>query len=123
MNHTQDVIVRLLTNIGSRKEVEQYLRHYASVDAPKFAVVKASGQIIEESLDALASSLTFLQRVGLIPLVVHGGAAQLDRAIEEAGLDVPLVRGLRPMTPQVLEIARRGSRPPSSRGCEQCASP
>ena len=107
MNHTQDVIVRLLTNIGSRKEVEQYLRHYASVDAPKFAVVKASGQIIEESLDALASSLTFLQRVGLIPLVVHGGAAQLDRAIEEAGLDVPLVRGLRPMTPQVLEIARR----------------
>ena len=41
---TQDVIVRLLTNIGSRKEVEQYLRNYASVDAPKFAVVKASGE-------------------------------------------------------------------------------
>ena len=35
-NDTQDVIARLLTNIGSRKEVEQYLRNYASVDAPKF---------------------------------------------------------------------------------------
>src|SRR5690606_23809231 len=61
---TQDVIVRLLTNIGSRKEVEQYLRHYASVDAPKFAVVKVSGAIIDRSLDALASSMSFLQRVG-----------------------------------------------------------
>ena len=44
-----------LTNIGSRKEVEQYLRHYASVDAPKFAVVKVSGALIDHSLEALAS--------------------------------------------------------------------
>jgi acetylglutamate kinase len=104
---TQDVIVRLLANIGSKKEVEQYLRHYASVEAPKFAVVKTSGKIIDESLDALASSLTFLQRVGLVPLVVHGGAAQIDRALDVAGIDAPRVRGLRPMTPKVLEVARR----------------
>jgi bifunctional N-acetylglutamate synthase/kinase len=104
---TQDVIVRLLTNIGSRKEVEQYLRHYASVDAPKFAVVKASGAVIEHGLDALASSLSFLQRVGLIPIVVHGGNVQLDRALAEAGIDTPVVKGLRKMTPAALEVARR----------------
>ncbi len=103
----KDVIVRLLTNIGSRKEVEQYLRHYTNVDAPKFAVVKVSGRVVEQSIDALGSSLTFLAQVGLIPIVVHGGAAQIDRAIESAGLDVPRVRGLRPMTPAVLEVARR----------------
>jgi acetylglutamate kinase len=104
---TQDVIVKLLTNIGSRKEVEQYLRHYASVDAPKFAVVKVSGAIVDGSLDALASSLTFLQRVGLVPIVVHGGNIQLDRALAEAGVDAPVVKGLRKMTPAGLEIARR----------------
>lgn len=104
---TQDVIVRLLTNIGSRKEVEQYLRHYASVDAPKFAVVKVSGAIIDRSLDALASSMSFLQRVGLVPIVVHGGNVQLDRALAEAGVDAPVVKGLRKMTPAALEIARR----------------
>lgn len=104
---TQDVIVKLLGNIGSRKEVEQYLRHYASVDAPKFAVVKASGTVIEKNLDALAGSLSFLQRVGLIPIVVHGGSIQLDRALNEAGVDAPLVKGLRKMTPAALEIARR----------------
>ena len=106
---TQDVIVRLLANIGSRKEVEQYLRHYASVDAPKFAVVKASGSIIEStaSLEALASSLSFLQRVGLVPIVVHGGNVQLDRALARAGIDAPVVKGLRKMTPAALEVARR----------------
>jgi bifunctional N-acetylglutamate synthase/kinase len=104
---TQDVIVRLLTNIGSRKEVEQYLRHYASVDAPKFAVVKASGSVIERSIDALASSLSFLQRVGLVPIVVHGGNVQLDRALSQAGIEAPVVRGLRKMTPAALEVARR----------------
>ncbi|MFO0617046.1 MAG: acetylglutamate kinase [Polyangiaceae bacterium] len=107
MNATQDVIIRLLGNIGSRKEVEQYLRHYASVDAPKFAVVKTSGKIVDDALDALASSLTFLQRVGLVPVVVHGGAVQIDRALEAARIDVPRIRGLRPMTPAVLEVARR----------------
>ncbi|HVJ88358.1 MAG TPA: acetylglutamate kinase [Labilithrix sp.] len=104
---TQDVIVRLLTNIGSRKEVEQYLRHYASVDAPKFAVVKVSGALVDRSLDALASSMSFLQRVGLVPIVVHGGNVQLDRALAQAGVDAPVVKGLRKMTPAALEIARR----------------
>src|SRR4029079_12735107 len=80
---TQDVIVRLLTNIGSRKEVEQYLKHYASVEAPKFALVKVSGAIIDRSLDALASSMGFLQKVGLVPIVVHGGNVQLDRALAQ----------------------------------------
>ncbi len=106
-NETQDVIARLLTNIGSRKEVEQYLRNYASVDAPKFAVVKASGSIIEENVDALASSLSFLQRVGLVPIVVHGGNVQLDRALSQAGIDAPVVKGFRKITPAALEVARR----------------
>lgn len=105
---TQDVITRLLANIGSRKEVEQYLRHYASVDAPKFAVVKASGAVIENGLEALASSLSFLQRVGLVPIVVHGGNVQLDKALAAAGVDAPVVKGgLRRMTPAALEVARR----------------
>src|SRR5690606_8987225 len=68
-----------------------YLRHYASVDAPKFAVVKASGAVIEGALPALASSLSFLQKVGLVPIVVHGGRWPEGKKT----------------TPAVLEVARR----------------
>ena len=107
MQSTQDIIVKLLTNIGSRKEVEQYLRHYAGVDAQKLAVVKVSGSILEGSLDSLASSLSFLQRVGLHPILVHGAGPQLTRAVLEAGLKTERIDGLRVTTPEVLEIARR----------------
>lgn len=107
MKSTQEIIVRLLGNIGGRKEVEQYLRHYASVDAPKFAVIKVSGSVIDGSAENLASSLSFLANVGLVPIVVHGGGVQIDRALVEANVATPLVDGLRPMTPEVLEIARK----------------
>src|ERR1700723_650314 len=106
MPSTQDIIVKLLTNIASRKEVEQYLRHYASSDAQKVAVVKVSGSILEGSLDTLASSLSFLQHVGLHPIVVHGAGPQLTRAVLEAGHKTERIDGLRVTTPEVLEIAR-----------------
>jgi acetylglutamate synthase len=119
---TQDVIVRLLTNIGSRKEVERYLKHYASVDAPKFAVLYVSGRVMEQSLDTLASSMSFLRRVGLVPIVVHGGGEPSTRqSLHEANLR--LVEALealdtraRPFTSGLLEAEfvedkeRHGSR-------------
>ncbi len=104
MNETRDVIVKLLTNIGSRKEVEQYLRHYAGEGAPKSAVVRVSGDLLDRSLDALASSLAFLHRVGLCPVVVHGGGAPLARALGEAGFGAP---GAGALSPGALDVARR----------------
>ncbi|WP_437734354.1 acetylglutamate kinase [Sorangium sp. So ce1335] len=107
MGSTQDVIVRLLRNLGSRKEVEQYLKQYAAVDQQKFAVIKVGGAILDEDLEALATSLVFLNQVGLYPIVIHGAGPQLDRALAEAGIPTERVDGLRVTTPRVLEIARR----------------
>lgn len=107
MQSTQDIIVKLLTNIGSRKEVEQYLRHYADDDVRKLAVVKVGGSILEGSLDSLASSLSFLQRVGLHPIVVHGPGPRLEAALDEARIPSELVDGVRVTSPEVLEVTRR----------------
>lgn len=107
MGSTQDVIVRLLRNLGSRKEVEQYLKQYAAVDQQNFAVIKVGGAILDEDLEALATSLVFLNQVGLYPIVIHGAGPQLDRALAEAGISTERVDGLRVTTPRVLEIARR----------------
>ncbi|WP_437288210.1 acetylglutamate kinase [Sorangium sp. So ce406] len=107
MGSTQDVIVRLLRNLGSRKEVEQYLKQYAAVDQQKFAVIKVGGAILDEDLEALATSLVFLNQVGLYPIVIHGAGPQLDRALAEAGIPTERVDGLRVTTPRILEVARR----------------
>lgn len=107
MSDTKDVIVRLLRNLGSRKEVEQYLKQYSSVDSQKFAIIKASGNILAKDLDALASSLTFLQRVGLHPIVLHGAGPQIDEALAEANVPSDRFGDQRVITPRVLEIARK----------------
>jgi acetylglutamate kinase len=104
---TQALIAKLLTNIGSRSEVEQYLRYYASTEPQKFAIVKASGQVLEQSRDDLVSSLAFLHRVGLRPITVIGARPQLRRALAEAGIETQVVNGMRVTPPEVLAIARR----------------
>ncbi|MEW5847764.1 MAG: acetylglutamate kinase [Myxococcota bacterium] len=107
MGSTQEVIVRFLRNLGSRKEVEQYLKLFSSVDARRFAVIKVGGGIIQDDLDTLVSALTFLQRVGLTPVVIHGAGPQLTRQLKEAGVQTEQVDGMRVTSPEALEIARK----------------
>jgi bifunctional N-acetylglutamate synthase/kinase len=109
MSSTKDVIVRLLSNLGSRKEVEQYLKQYSTVDSQKFAIIKVGGNILERDLDGLASSLTFLQNVGLYPIVLHGAGPQIDAELAREGVVSERIDGMRVTTPHVLEIARRVS--------------
>jgi acetylglutamate kinase len=107
MKRAHDIVVQLLGNFGSEREVRQYLQHYASLDDPKFGVIKVGGAILDEELDALADALTFLDEVKLHPVVVHGAGPQLTRALGEAGIEPTFVDGLRVTTPEVLEVARR----------------
>lgn len=105
--HTQELIVKLLSNLGSSKEVSQYLKHYASVEQQRFAIIKVGGAIVRDQLDTLASSLTFLTRVGLTPIVIHGAGPQLNAALAEAGIATERKEGLRITTPRVLQVARK----------------
>jgi bifunctional N-acetylglutamate synthase/kinase len=107
MSITRDTLVKLLSNIGSRKEVEQYLKHYSSVDSQKFAVIKVGGGALAEQLDTVAASLAFLKQVGLTPIIVHGAAAHIDRVLAEAGIDTPRVDGWRKISPEALDVVRR----------------
>ncbi|KAJ1973781.1 hypothetical protein H4R34_004959 [Dimargaris verticillata] len=102
----KETIVKLLYNIGSRKEVEQYLRHFSSVESQKFAVIKVGGAVLTEELDTLASALTFLYRVGLYPIVVHGAGPQLNHLLENAGVEPQYHEGIRITDAKTLEIAR-----------------
>ncbi|KAJ3167940.1 hypothetical protein HDU88_001887 [Geranomyces variabilis] len=103
----KETIVKLLYNIGSRKEVEQYLRHFSSVESHQFAVIKVGGAVLTDDLDTLASSLTFLNRVGLYPIVVHGAGPQLNHLLEKAGIEPDYIDGIRITDAKTLEIARQ----------------
>ncbi|MFK7886466.1 MAG: acetylglutamate kinase [Gammaproteobacteria bacterium] len=105
--HLRRVIVRLLGSMGTPKEVQQYLKRFSDLDGLKFAVVKVGGAIIENQLNDLASSLTFLQQVGLTPIVIHGGGPQLTRELEQQNIETKKRDGFRVTSPDALKVARR----------------
>jgi len=109
MSHlqTRQTIVRLLSSMASAKEISQYLKRFSQLDAARFAVVKVGGAVLRDDLEALTSSLTFLQEVGLTPIVLHGAGPQLDEELGAAGIEKQTVDGLRVTTPEALAIVRR----------------
>jgi acetylglutamate kinase len=107
MNDVRPTIVRLLSNLGSAKEIQQYLKRFSRLDAARFAVVKVGGAVLRDELDALVSSLAFLQQVGLTPIVLHGAGPQLDEEMQRAGLEKRTVDGLRVTDAAALAVVRR----------------
>ncbi len=108
-DNLRPTIVRLLSNMASAKEIQQYLKRFSQLDAARFAVVKVGGAILRDDLDSLVSSLAFLQQVGLTPIVLHGAGPQLDEEMKDAGVEKETVDGLRVTTPKGLAVVRRVS--------------
>ncbi|KAI5117236.1 hypothetical protein M0805_009273 [Coniferiporia weirii] len=106
----RETITRLLYSIGTKREVERYLRIFSSSSHPshpaKFAVIKVGGAVLD-NLDELALSLSFLYRVGLYPVVLHGAGPQLNEIIEQAGVVPDYIDGIRITDAKTLQIARR----------------
>ncbi len=106
MDSCRDIILHLLHNLGSRREIAQYLDAFTDEDRGT-AIVKIGGGVLETQLGEIASALAFLWRVGLRPVVVHGAGPQLDRALAEESVRTERIGGQRVTTPVVLRIARR----------------
>ncbi len=104
---TRQTIVRLLSSMASAKEISQYLKRFSQLDAKRFAVVKVGGAVLRDDLEALTSSLSFLQEVGLTPIVLHGAGPQLDVELAAAGIQKQTVNGLRVTSPEALAIVRK----------------
>ncbi|KAF1710444.1 acetylglutamate kinase [Pseudoxanthomonas kalamensis DSM 18571] len=104
---TRQTIVKLLSNMGSAKEIDQYLRRFSEVDAKRFAVVKVGGAVLRDDMEALVSSLAFLQQVGLTPIVVHGAGPQLDEELVAAGIEKQVIDGLRVTSNSALAVVRK----------------
>ncbi|THH01603.1 hypothetical protein EW026_g1102 [Hermanssonia centrifuga] len=106
----RDTITRLLYSIGTKREVERYLRIFSSSsdssNPAKFAVIKIGGAVLDQ-IDELAASLSFLYRVGLYPVVLHGAGPQLNGIIESEGIVPDYIDGIRVTDAKTLQIARR----------------
>ncbi|KAL4723963.1 Protein arg-6, mitochondrial [Fusarium chlamydosporum] len=107
-DRTREIVAQTINSIGSRREGEQYLKLFTSVESQKFAVIKVSGAILgPEYLDELCRSILFLFELGLLPIIVHGGGIQLNQLLEDAGVEPQFEEGIRVTDAKTLGIARK----------------
>ncbi len=103
----KDTVVRLLGNMANQREIEQYLKRFSSVGQSRFAVIKVGGGIIQNDLENLCSSLSFLHRIGLSPIVIHGGGPQLTEKLQQENITSTFKNGSRVTNAEVLKVARK----------------
>jgi N-acetyl-gamma-glutamyl-phosphate reductase/acetylglutamate kinase len=97
----------VLNNIGSKREVQQYLAQFTSVSSQQFAVIKVGGAILTDYIDVLCASLRNLNQMGLYPVIIHGGGPQLNGLLQEAGVEPKYNEGIRITDGKTLGIARK----------------
>ncbi len=103
----KDTIIQLLSNLANPKEFNQYMTRFVEAGQSRFAVIKVGGAILDNDLDNLCSSLAFLEQIGLFPIVVHGAGPQLNRNLEDAGVESSFIDGQRITDAATLKIAKK----------------
>ena len=103
---TRETVIQLLDQIGSKREVEQYLSYFTSVDTKRFAVIKVGGAIITQEMPQLANALSFLYHVGLYPIVLHGTGPQINELLEKEGVEPEYIDGIRVTNAPTMKVVR-----------------
>ncbi|KAF5018429.1 hypothetical protein F66182_9603 [Fusarium sp. NRRL 66182] len=106
-DRAREIVAQTINSIGSKREGEQYLKLFTSVESQKFAVIKVGGAILTDYLDELCRSMLFLYELGLYPVIVHGPGPQLDRRLKEAGVKPQFKEGIRVTDAKTLGVARK----------------
>ena len=75
----------------------------------KTTVIKLGGSVMEDpgAMAHLLLDVVFMETVGMRPVVVHGGGADISRAMDQAGIEPRFVQGRRCTDDATLEIVER----------------
>jgi acetylglutamate kinase len=75
----------------------------------KVTVIKLGGSLLDDTdaLRHLLVDIVFMETVGMRPVVVHGGGAAINRAMEAAGIEPRFIQGRRYTDEKTLEIVER----------------
>jgi len=87
LSTTQDRagIERLL--FAGNPEATHYLDQYRSATPGRFALIKASGECMEDNIADLVSDLSSLSRLGLIANVVYGWGKAVNKKLQSMGYE------------------------------------
>lgn len=97
----------IITKAGTLLEALPYIQRFRG----QVFVVKYGGSFMEspdpDVRHGVAREITFLEAVGINPVVVHGGGKAITRALETAGTTARFVQGQRVTDAATMEVVER----------------
>lgn len=72
-------------------------------------VIKFGGSAMEDKnhVEVVLADITFMECVGMLPVVVHGGGKAISRSMKEAGIESRFVKGLRVTCEKTIEVVQK----------------
>ena len=86
----------------SSLEVEKYVRKYSK----EKIVIKCGGKVLldQSLLDNLIESIVILKKLGLTPILVHGGGLGIKKKLDEQNIKSKFIMGLRVTDKKMINI-------------------
>jgi acetylglutamate kinase len=90
--------------VATLLEALPYIREFSG----KTVVIKYGGAAMaeDELREAFATDVVLLKYVGLNPVIVHGGGAEITDYMNRLGMEVEFVQGLRVSDKETVEVAK-----------------
>ena len=95
----------LPTDGPSIDEVKRYLEKYND----EYIVIKCGGSVLVDHnlFNIFIEDITTLNRLGFIPIVVHGGGKRISNKLNELGIESKFIKGLRVTGKETIKIVEQ----------------
>ena len=89
-------------NGPSTKEVSKYLKKYQN----EKIVIKCGGKVLLDPmlLDSMIEDITILKKLGLTPMLIHGGGLGIKKKLDELNIESKFITGLRVTDEKMIKI-------------------
>ena len=86
----------------STQEVKKYVTKYLK----EKIVIKCGGRVLldPELFDNFINDVTILKKLGLTPIVVHGGGSRIKKKLDELNIETKFIMGLRVTDEKVIRV-------------------
>ena len=86
-------------------EVKKYLEKYND----EYIVIKCGGSVLvdNELFDIFIKDISILNKLGFIPIIVHGGGKRISNKLNEMGIESNFIKGLRITGRQTIEVVEQ----------------
>ena len=102
----EEELKKILPSDGpSIDEVKKYLEKYND----EYIVIKCGGSVLVDQnlFNIFIKDITTLNKLGFIPIIVHGGGKRISSKLNELGIESEFIKGLRVTRQETIEVVEQ----------------